>query len=93
MSGVSGSVSRSQTERVGDLRRLLACWHTVGVLPPWVIQELEEERRRREEDERARSHRIELPQVTEERAEEARSPLGGVMIIDISPRDENVLDL
>jgi hypothetical protein len=63
------------------------------VLPPWVIQELEEERRRREEEERARSQRIELPQVVEDRSEEARSPVGGVVIVDISPRDANVIDI
>jgi hypothetical protein len=65
----------------------------VGVLPPWVIQEIEEERHRREEEDRARSQRIELPQVVEERSEEARSPVGGVVIVDISPRDENVIDI
>ena len=75
------------------MQGLLVDWHTVGVLPPWVIQELEEERRRREEEDRARSQRIELPQVVEERSEEARSPLGGVVIVDISPRDENVIDI
>ncbi len=78
---------------VADLRGLLAGWHTVGVLPPWVIQEIEEERHRREEEDRARSQRIELPLVVEERSEEARSPVGGVVIVDISPRDENVIDI
>jgi hypothetical protein len=40
-----------------------------------------------------RSQRIELPQVVEERSEEARSPIGGVVIVDISPRDENFIDI
>lgn len=80
-------------DRVADLRELPVDWHTEVVLPPWVIQELEEERRRREEDDRARSQRIELPQVVEDRSEEARSPAGGVVIVDISPRDDNVIDI
>lgn len=68
------------------------------MLPPWVVQEIEEEeRRQREEDERARSNRIELPQLTEEfteeRSGEARPPVGGVLIVDISPRDDSFIDL
>ena len=72
---------------------MLVDWHNGGVLAPWVIQELEEERRRRDEEDRARSQRIELPQVVEERSEEARSPPGGLVIVDISPHDENVIDI
>jgi hypothetical protein len=63
------------------------------MLPPWVIRELEEERLRREEEERGRQQRIELPQVVDNRAEEARSPVGGVVIVDISPQDANVIDI
>jgi hypothetical protein len=64
------------------------------MLPPWVIRELEEEERlRREEQERGRQQRIELPQVVDDRAEEARSPAGGVVIVDISPLDANVIDI
>jgi hypothetical protein len=54
---------------------------------------MEEERRRRDEDERARGVRIELPQVIEEALEEARSPHTGVMIVDISPQDHDIIDL
>ena len=54
---------------------------------------MEEERRRREEDERARGVRIELPQVIDEGSEEARPAQTGVMIVDISPRDHDVIDL
>jgi len=64
------------------------------VLPPWVIQELEEERRRREEEERVRSSRIELPQSSKHDDEIPSAPVaGGVSIVDISPRDPNVIDL
>ncbi len=54
---------------------------------------MEEERRRREEEERARGVRIELPQVIEEGSEEARPVSSGVVIVDISPRDHDVIDL
>jgi hypothetical protein len=76
-----------------ELQPMLVDWHNEVVLSPWVIQELEEERRRREEEDRARSQRIELPQVVEERSEEARSSPGGVVIVDISPHDESVIDI
>ena len=69
-------------------------WHTGGVLPPWIIQEIEEERQRREQDDRARGVRIEPPMPVDDDVEEAKPHRGGgVMIIDISPRDDNVIDL
>ena len=69
-------------------------------LPPWIIQELEEERARREEEERVRSSRIELPQLNElnerssnERERASERSVGGVAVLDISPRDANVIDI
>lgn len=63
------------------------------MLPPWVIQEIAEERQRREEDDRARGVRIEPPMPVDDGAEVALPRAGGVMIIDISPRDDSVIDL
>jgi len=77
------------------LRTLTGGWHTVFVpLPPWIIQELENERRQREEEERSRSSRIELPQTPMDVVEEA-SPArrGGVHVVEISPSFDNIIDL
>lgn len=63
------------------------------MLPPWVIQELEQERLRHEEDERLRSQRIELPQSSKHEDGAPVAPTGGVNIVDISPRDPNVINL
>jgi hypothetical protein len=81
--------------QVVDLRCVLTGWHTVGVpLPPWIIQELENERRQREEEERSRSSRIELPQTPAGAMEEGGPQrTGGVHILDISPRNDNVIDI
>jgi hypothetical protein len=68
-------------------------------VPPWVIDEIENERARRDEEERSRRNRIELPQSPrddEGRApptETARAPVGGVVVVDISPRPDNCIDL
>jgi hypothetical protein len=67
-------------------------------MPPWVIEEIEQERLQKEEEERAsRANRIELPQNPgEERpTHDAKpaTPTSGVHIVDISPRDENSFDL
>jgi hypothetical protein len=62
-------------------------------LPPWVIQELEEERLRREEEERVRSSRIELPQSWKHDDDSPLTPPGAVHIVDISPRDANVIEI
>lgn len=61
-------------------------------MPPWIIDELEEERRRREND-ASQVVRIELPQSPLDDSEEARPRQGGVRIVDISPADDNVIDL
>ncbi len=78
-----------------NLRCRLGGWHTLEVpLPPWIIQELENERRQREEEERSRSSRIELPQTPAGAVEEGGPKrTGGVHILDISPRNDNVIDL
>ena len=76
------------------LQQTRSGWHTGRVLSPWIIQEIEEERRRREQDDRARGVRIEPPMPVEDDVEEAKPHGGGgVMIIDISPRNDNVIDL
>lgn len=77
-----------------DLRWRRRGWHNVIVpLPPWIIQELEEERLRREEEERVRSSRIELPQSSSPPAEEGNGGGARVAVVDISPRDPNVIDI
>ncbi len=92
---VLNSDERHTDLQVVDLRSLVGGWHTVGVpLPPWIIQELENERRQREEEERSRSSRIELPQTPAGAVEEGGPKrTGGVHILDISPRNDNVIDL
>jgi hypothetical protein len=70
-------------------------------LPPWVIDELNEDRARREEEERVRSRRIELPQTSHEDGELPADRGAGavparpaaVVVVDISPADDNVFDL
>jgi len=62
------------------------------LIPPWIIDELEEERRREDEQrpsmelplEEAREREPSAPQRTENR---------GVMIVDISPADPTVIRL
>jgi hypothetical protein len=76
-----------------DLQCTPADWHNKSVLPPWVIQELEQERLQNEEEERLRSLRIELPQSSKHEDGAPVAPPGGVNIVDISPRDPNVIDL
>ncbi len=73
-----------------DLRPQALNWHSSGVLPPWVITELEEEQRRREEEERSRGARIELPQMNSDDEEAAKPAYGGVIIMDISPRSDAI---
>ncbi len=89
------SDERHRDLQVVDLRCVVRGWHTVEVpLPPWIIQELENERRQREEEERSRSSRIELPQTPAGAVEEVGPKrTGGVHILDISPRNDNVIDL
>ena len=86
-------MSGSHPKTVADLRDPSLGWHSRGVLPPWVIQEIAEERQRREEDDRARGVRIEPPMPIDDDAEVALPRTGGVVIIDISPRDDSVIDL
>ncbi len=71
-------------------------------MPPWVIDQLRDERARREEEDRVRSQRIELPQtgLTDDPPRErgadtsTRTPSGsGVMIVDVSPVADNCIDL
>jgi hypothetical protein len=75
-------------------------WHDPTMpVPPWVIDEIENERARRDEEERSRRHRIELPQSPRDdegrrpTPETARAPAGGVVVVDISPRPDNCIDL
>jgi hypothetical protein len=66
-------------------------------IPPWVIEQMKDERARREEEERVRSQRIELPQTggvddnSPDRATEA--PSTGLVIVDVSPRADNCVDI
>lgn len=72
-------------------------------VPPWVIDELNDERARREEQERARSQRIELPQTPfgdgdvepriERGVERGVEPVVGLVIVDISPAPLGTFDL
>jgi hypothetical protein len=64
-------------------------------LPPWVIEELEDDRRRRDEEERVRSSRIELPQTPmgTSRDDTVTLPPGTLHIVDISPIDSSVIDI
>ena len=83
-------------QRLANLATVRRGWHHSQMpLPPWVIQEIEEERSEREEDARVRSSRIELPQQPHEEAlPAAREPVrGGVTIFQISPQDDSVLDI
>jgi hypothetical protein len=69
-------------------------------VPPWVIEQMEQERLRQEEDERRRSQRIELPQTIGEAPNEDDEdgdhraqrneprPPRRVEILDISPRTD-----
>jgi hypothetical protein len=67
-------------------------------MPPWVIEELQQERARREEDERVRSQRIELPQTDAEdiaghARDVARPAPAAVVVVSISPVLDGVIDL
>lgn len=84
---------------MGNPARSLAPWsagrHTHAVpLPPWVIEELEDERRKRDEEERVRSSRIELPQTPMGTSrDDTALPPGALHIVDISPVDTSVIDI
>jgi hypothetical protein len=67
-------------------------------LPPWVIDELQQERARREEEDRVRSRRIELPQTDgiadeESTADQARAVPCGVVVVRISPPNDGCIDV
>ena len=65
-------------------------------LPPWVIEEREQERLRRTEEERVRSLRIELPQTPQSVESEHPQGTPRVRILEISPTDhalDNVIDV
>jgi hypothetical protein len=69
-------------------------------MPPWVIEELEQERLRRDEEDRRQSQRIELPQTSGETLEdapvkrpEAVRPDRRVEIFDISPGGDSTFSI
>ncbi len=65
-------------------------------LPPWVIDELQQERARRDEEDRVRSQRIELPQIpveSEGRADEQQPVAPSVVVVHISPALDGAIDL
>jgi hypothetical protein len=75
-------------------------WHDQFMpLPPWVIDELSDERARREEEERSRSRRIELPQTPADGGDVGRDRGAGAVerrapvVLDISPRNDGAFDL
>jgi len=67
-------------------------------VPPWVIDQIRDERARRDEEERVRSQRIELPQTSphEEVARDRgtnNAGSSGVVVVDVSPVADNCIDL
>ena len=88
--GAKRSRRLPSTLRVGTI--------VVMPVPPWVIDQLRDERARREEEERVRSQRIELPQTGPDedgaRERSAETPVSaGLIVVDVSPVADNCIDL
>ena len=62
------------------------------MIPPWMIDQLEEEERERQERERPSIHVPELPRERLTPPVE-HAPARGVCIVDISPRDAGTIDI
>jgi hypothetical protein len=67
-------------------------------VPPWVIDQMQQERARRDEEDRIRSQRIELPQTgvadDTRRERAAESPTASsVVVVDVSPIADNCIDI
>ena len=70
----------------------------MAIIPmPWIIEEADEDRLRREEQRRKRTS-LEVPLSDDpasqiEDGDRNADAQGGVQILEISPRDENAIDL